>query len=371
MKIAFLKKRFNPFGGAERYLTNLLGLLREERHTIFLITSEWEEIQGVEIVKVNIRNGTSHTSITDYQKKALTALRRVSPECSVSLERIYGTDIYRAGDGCHKRFLQFRRKTEGFLKGLSFRINPLHRKILETEETIFRTTPRIIANSKMVKRDILECYPQIDGEKIDVIYNGVDLKAFTPGGGSDRTALRERFGLPGKAEIVLFIGSDYRRKGLKTLIEAMGKINRPSTYLLVVGRGRKERFLNLSRRLGLEERVIFAGPQAEPTPFYKGADLFVLPTLYDPFSNATIEALASGLPVITSVNNGASEIISHNEDGYILNDPGDSNRLAEYITRTLDERKEMGASARIKAERYPIEKSLKAFLKIIEDWRQE
>ncbi|RMG00599.1 MAG: glycosyltransferase family 1 protein [Nitrospirae bacterium] len=371
MKIAFLKKRFNPYGGAERYLSHLLGLLRGERHKIFLITSEWGETGGVEIVKVNIRKGTSLISITDYQRKAIEALRQVSPDCSVSLERIYGTDIYRAGDGCHKRFLQIRRKTEGFLKGLSFKINPLHRKILKTEEAIFRTTPRIIANSTMVKRDILESYQNIDSEKIEVIYNGVDLEEFAPGGVSDRTALRERFGLSGKAEVILFIGSDYRRKGLKTLLEAMGSIKRQSTYLLVVGRGRRENYRRLLHRLGLEERVIFAGPQTEPGPFYRGADIFVLPTLYDPFSNATIEALASGLPVITSQNNGASEIISHNEDGYILDDPGDSSRLAEYIIRALDERKEMGGNARQKAESYPIEKSLKAFMKTIEEWRRE
>jgi UDP-glucose:(heptosyl)LPS alpha-1,3-glucosyltransferase len=355
----------NLFGGAERYLSSLLNLLKRENHEIFLITSEWEEIPEVEIVQIDIHAGSSLFSTLEFNRRASEALRSISPDCSISLERTPGTDIYRAGDGCHRRWLQIRRKLEGRLKGLSFHLSPLHRSLLGIEERIFLQTPRIIANSRMVKRDILEYYP-VDEDRVDVIYNGVDIDTFSPGDGSERKDLRDRFGIPEDLPIILFMGSDFRRKGLGVLIAALPEIEVEAS-LLVIGRGDTERYAGLASRYGVQDRVVFGGPVRDPRHFYRGADLFVLPTFYDPFSNATIEALASGLPVVTTSHNGASEIIKDGTDGYLVTDPFSQQELAELISRALENLPLLRSEARKTAERYPLRNSLKKFLVVIQE----
>ncbi len=355
----------NLFGGAERYLSSLLNLLRGEKHEIFLITSEWEEIPEVEIVRIDIHAGSSLLSTLEFNRRASEALRRISPDCSISLERTPGTDIYRAGDGCHRRWLQIRRKAEGRLRGLSFHASPLHRSLLSIEEKIFLETPRIIANSLMVKRDILKHYP-VDEDRLDVIYNGVDLETFSPGDGSEREVIRKMFNIPEDHHLLLFMGSDFRRKGLGVLIAALPEIEVEAS-LLVIGRGDTERYAGLASRYGVQDRVVFGGPVRDPRPFYRGADLFVLPTLYDPFSNATIEALASGLPVVTTSHNGASEIIQTGRDGYIVTDPFSRQELSEQISRALENLPLHRSEARKTAERYPLRDSLNRFLEIIKE----
>jgi len=121
----------------------------------------------------------------------------------------------------------------------------------------------------------------------------------------------------------------------------------------------------LADRYGIADKIIFMGTQKEIEKYYAAADLFVLPTLYDPFSNATLEAMASGIPVVTTGNNGAAELIENGKEGFIVNDMFDAQELATYIDAALCGAHRMGEAARRKAVGGAIENTASAFSEII------
>ncbi|GAJ05049.1 unnamed protein product, partial [marine sediment metagenome] len=126
-----------------------------------------------------------------------------------------------------------------------------------------------------------------------------------------REEIREEFNIGNDEFLILFVGSGYRRKGLRYLIEAISLLKEEKPLkVLVVAKGKKRPYLRLARRLGREDKIIFTGGRKDLRKFYAASDLFVLPTVYEPFGNVCLETLASGLPIIVSRAGGAAEIIT-------------------------------------------------------------
>ena len=218
----------------------------------------------------------------------------------------------------------------------------------------------------MVKANIIKHYPAAGG-KIHLIYNGVDLRRFTPENKVKwYEKVRNDLALRHNAKLLLFVGSGFKRKGLQVLIEALSFVENKDTHLLVIGRGHADKFKALADRHGIANRVIFVPPQAEIEKYYAASDLFVLPTLYDPFSNATLEAMASGLPAITTRNNGAAELIENGREGFVLDNMFDPLELAADISAALENTQVMGEAARQKADGFSIDKTACAFAEMIE-----
>jgi UDP-glucose:(heptosyl)LPS alpha-1,3-glucosyltransferase len=279
-------------------------------------------------------------------------------------------DIYRYGGGCHREWLEI--KSKGLLKKLAASLSPFHRAMLRLEKRVFTDTGLkfVAANSRMVKGDILKHY-DLPEEKICVIYNGVDLADFDyPDRGGLRRRIRGEVGIADAATVILFVGSGFERKGLATLIRAVGLLahKEAELKLLVIGRGELSRYAGVARKAGVADRVVFVGPVKGATDYYAAGDIFALPSIYEPFSNACLEAMAAGLPVVTTSRNGASEIIEDGVNGGICQDPSDPQELADKIAPFLDEKKraEAGPLARAEAGKYPIERNIKNFLSLIE-----
>jgi UDP-glucose:(heptosyl)LPS alpha-1,3-glucosyltransferase len=193
----------------------------------------------------------------------------------------------------------------------------------------------------------------------------VDTRRFsTENRAERRRAVRQQCGLPAGAPVILFAGSGYERKGLGTLLKALPLID-GSARVVVAGRGDAKGFGRLATFLGVSERVLFLGPRRDIADLYAASDLFVLPTFYDPFSNATIEAMASGLAVVTTRQNGAAELIEDGEEGYVLDEMLSSAELAEKANASLENINYMGERARRKAERYPISRAAAEFMEVI------
>jgi len=151
-------------------------------------------------------------------------------------------------------------------------------------------------------------------------------------------------------------------KGLGFLIRALAEVKKedhPSLRLLVLGRDRKEPYLRLAKKIGISEEVVFAGSTDEPEKYYGASDFLVHPTFYDACSLTVLEALASGLPVITTHFNGASGIITEGQEGFVISDPRDDQTLMEKISFFLNREKVEKAStaARQLAESYSLEKN--------------
>lgn len=189
-----------------------------------------------------------------------------------------------------------------------------------------------------------------------VIHNGIDLSRFYPSAAAP-AEVRERYGISQHAKLALFVGSLNEHKGTDILLQAMPHVLRevPDASLLVVGEGPAiEGLLALRESLGLQDKVLFAGyiPNTE-VPLYENAcDVFVLPSLREPFGIAAVEAMGCAKPVIASRTGGLAEIIDHGETG-LLTDPGNSEQLAAAIIRVLTDRElsvQLGRNAREKVE---------------------
>jgi UDP-glucose:(heptosyl)LPS alpha-1,3-glucosyltransferase len=238
-------------------------------------------------------------------------------------------------------------------------LNPLHHALLSLERELFLKTPRIIANSEMVKRQIMEYYA-VPQQKITVIYNGVDLERFRPVNAGQKATLRKKLGLPEDSVLALYVGSGFKRKGVPQILRAMAELKRSGTsdvLFVAAGKDRIAKYEKCAADLGIANRVMFLGPRQDIADIYAASDFFVLPTLYDPFSNATLEALASGLPVITSRHNGVAELIENGVQGYVIERLTDPDELAACMSELARKSSSMQASARQLAERFSIEQS--------------
>ena len=332
---------------------------------INVLSHAWVPTEGIRFHRVPVVNAGSFLSTATFNRNACALLKELRASCSVSFERTTCQDIYRAGEGCHAEWLALRKRTEPLYKKISFSINPLHRLLLSLERELFSTTRLIIANSGMVKEQIIRHYG-VREEKITVIHNGVDLERFTPANRDKwRGEVRERLGLRSGERALLFVGSGFRRKGLGTLLEAFALLKEPHSRLVVAGKGETDRYRSRAEGLGISGKVTFLGPYKEIEGLYAAADLFVLPTLYDPFSNATLEAMASGLPVVTSRNTGAAEIISEGQEGYVPDTLSDAREWAGRIDRALDAGAAMGERARKKAEEFSIGRAAGEFAEAV------
>jgi len=193
-------------------------------------------------------------------------------------------------------------------------------------------------------------------KNLSVIYHGVDSAKFNPQQRMNlRAAARTDLALPSNAFAILFIGNDWRNRGLPCLLEAAGMLHDPNVHLLVVGTDSIAPYQQRADQLGLAGRVHFLPPRRDVEYYYSAADAYSGPSLEDTFSLPPAEAMACGLPVITSRATGVSEIIHHNEDGLILENPADAKTLSEWLARLKSDanwRNQLGLAAAEAAARY-------------------
>jgi len=238
---------------------------------------------------------------------------------------------------------------------IALALNPYHWYTLAAERRLFES-PRlraVICNSNMVK-DELRRHFGLDEAKLRVIYSGVDLAAYHPGLRQTwRRCKREELGIAEAAMVFVFVGSGFRRKGLPQLLRALSGLR--EGHLVVVGADKELPALRRkAEQLNLAGRVHFTGGEDDVKPWYAMADCFVLPTLYDPFPNAALEAMACGLPLITSLQCGAAELIESGVEGYVCRDPLDVIELARCLNLAAapGQAQRMGTAARRKVEPY-------------------
>jgi len=328
LNIALVRRGYSPSGGAEAYLKRLAHGIVEAGHEVQLIaTDEWPDDQWPFGAIRRLRGKT----VTVFANE----LEQIRPElrCDVlfSLERVWRCDVYRAGDGVHRAWLARRRKFEIPLKQFMRAANRKHRDLLQLEESLFgkRNAGRVIVASQMVADEIVDFYGY-RADKIDLVRNGVPFGKFRFD--SDlREKSRSELKLKPDQIALLFAGSGWERKGLLFAIEAMAICKNRKLHLLIAGRGNARPYKTRRFLFWREDPVRFVGEVADLRPVYTAADIFILPTIYDPFSNACLEALACGLPVITTRSNGFSEIIENGINGSIIDNPANLTGFRDAI----------------------------------------
>lgn len=361
LTIGFVRRGFSSSGGAESYLARLASGVVEKGHSVRLYTSEWppDEWRFGEITRLEGKSAVAFANeIEKMEARAGRGGSGPASHCNVlmSLERIWRCDVYRAGDGVHRAWLERRIKMGNLFQRFGHLLNRKHAATLELEKSLFaaKGAGRVIANSRMVRDEIVHFYGY-PREKIDLVYNGVPTAAFQIGEES-RMKMRERLGLKDEECAVLFAGTGWERKGLRFAIKA---IEGTEMRLFVAGRGDKQKYR--------DAQVQFLDVVEDMPALYGAVDVFLLPTIYDPFSNACLEALASGLPVVTTRANGLAEIIKSNVHGTILEDPRDINaiRNALQFWSNDTQRKQARIENRVLARQFDISANVDRTLEIL------
>ena len=356
MNITLVRRGYSPTGGAENYLKRFAKALTEAgHHTSLLCTDNWPEAEWPygEVVRLKASTPIRFANAVRRQRDPDSLL--------FSLERIWECDCYRAGDGVHRAWLARRAAFEPAVKRHLRFLNRKHSGILELEESLFklRGARQVITNSHLVKNEIVQefAYPE---EKISVVYNGLSAarSALAP---NAREQARRRWGL--NQPTVLFAGSGWGRKGLRYAIQAVRGL--PSVQLIVAGSGKKPS--------NPPKNVVFLGPIDDMSQAFIAADVFVLPTIYDPFSNACLEALSFGLPVITTTANGFSEIIIPGIHGETIDRPNNVDALRAAIESWSDPEKRSQASNPCKglAAQYPMERNVQETVQVLKQVEQK
>jgi glycosyltransferase involved in cell wall biosynthesis len=234
-------------------------------------------------------------------------------------------------------------KSEGFRK-----VNLNEKFMLEfnaflrsSEKRLMKRADALIAVSQYTKKELTEFY-NVGEEKIHVIYNGVDVEKFKPPS-RGKADLRRELGLASDRRMILFVGRLYSRKGLPTLLQAAREVVKDFTdaQFVISGGGFKqneEKLRKLARQKAIEDNVSFVGyfPDENLPNLYAAADVFVLPALYENFPFAILEAMSTGLPVISTQVGGIPELVIDKQSG-LLTEPGNHEQLADAIVRLLQD----------------------------------
>lgn len=357
MNIGLAIYNFDPKkGGAERYAYDLATDLLKRGHQVYVFCAKAVNLRGAVIAKFDTIKFPRWLRSLSFALNHRRYVKMFPIDVMLGFGNTLLLDVYQSHGGVQRFWME--REIESYDDPKERRIkaallrNSLNQRIQRwVEEYPIRKGQysRIVAISDMVKNHMKEYYG-LEDDNINIVYNGVDTEKFRPDGQKTGEKLK-----------ILFSAGNFRLKGLLPLLHAAGQIakDRKDFRVVVMGRGRKERYEDTIERLEIKDEVTFLGETSSPDEVYRDAHICAHPTFYDACSLTTMEAMASGLPTITTRWNGASALIAPGE-GYIIDGPEDTQSLVDAIRALFNEegRAEMGRKARLKLEGYTIERNV-------------
>jgi UDP-glucose:(heptosyl)LPS alpha-1,3-glucosyltransferase len=347
MNIAFCYESVLPSrGGCETYIADLARRLVADGHEVHLYARRWDNAalpEALRIHRIQIPRVPRFLRPWVFGAACRRALVRANHQVSVGFDKLSGLDVLYPQGGLYAatvehNLLKYRRPLMRRLAGLLKWLDPSHRSFLALDRYQYQRQPLlVVAISDMVRRHFEEYY-QLDPTNLRMVRIAIDLDRFDEcDRPRRRLEWRQHWGLSPEHTVGLFAAMNYRLKGLEPLLHAVALLPAESSFrLLVVGNPDTGGFARLARRLKIADRVRFAGYCGDMRNGYFAADFFVHPTFYDPCSLVVLEALACGLPVITTRYNGAAEVMHPPREGFVLDDPHDHEELAGALKLLLD-----------------------------------
>ena len=345
MRVALVHMRHARSGGTERTLDQLASALAASGHEPVIVCRSHVDPPDprarFEVLRPFAIGGAWRMWSWATAVERFLARRRGGFDLVVGLGKTWSQDVMRLGGGVQRTYIELVHRSRGDGRRRPPSLDLKQRVACAIEDRALRpgAAGTWICNSEMVRRDVLRRFA-LEKSAVVVVHNGVDLERFHPRRRSaEGAALRRALALEPRHVVVLFLGTGYGRKGLRRTIDAFACASRshPDARLVVVGfDAALERYRALAAGRGIAERCHFLGGRADAEACYAASDLYVLPTLYDPFANSTLEALASGLPVVTSDTNGAAELMTPGREGEVISRGEDDEALAERLARWLD-----------------------------------
>lgn len=367
-------------GGAETYIGDLSRRLAADGHEVHLYACRWDAAAlppSTVFHQLAVPKGSRFLRPWRFGRAVEQALAANRHDVTVGFDKTWGQDVLYPQGGLHAASAAHNRRKFA---------NPVVRAVasaakwfdlaawsfvkLERKQYLGELKSTVVVNSRMVQRHFTEFYG-IGPERLRVVHSAIDPGRFAA---TDRPARRfaerRRWDVPDDMPVGLFVAMNYRLKGLTPLIRAVATVPKDKPFkLAVVGHPKFGRYLRLAQSLGVEDRFLFLGHRNDPKDGYFAADFLVHPTFYDPCSLVALEALACGLPVITTKFNGASELLDVPANGLVIDDPHDAHALGNAITTMLDPAYRAAAreSARTAAARWTFEQHYQALLGVFRE----
>jgi len=375
MRIGLVIDQFDPRrGGAEQWTWQFAAELLARDHEVHVVSRRFGgrmlemPIIAHQLVDVRSRIG--------FAEAAERTLRSFGPEVIHDTGAGWYCNVFQPHGGSRlaaaRQNLLLLPQWTRCLKRAASRLLPRYRQFDALAARQYVDDGRIVlALSRRVAADF-QRFHAVPPERIRLIYNGVDTQRFSPAHRARyREEVRRRLGIPKGGLLFLLVAHNFRLKGLPTLLRAMSRWSWRwgPVHLAVVGGKRPGRYVRMARRLGVEASVSFVGSVEDTVPFYAAADVYVQPTFYDPCSLAMLEALASGLPVVTSRFNGAGELLTEDVEGHVLADPADVDALLGRLETLQDAslRDRMGRAARELAIEHTLQHNVDEMLEVYEE----
>jgi len=378
MRLAIIRRQYRPDGGAERIISRLIrGLQARYPIQIRLLTQQWQTHQSNDSQTHNAafkvclcqspkKAWTRAGKFLQFTQAVQTKLKQHEFDIIQAHEKIAGCHIYRAGDGVHKKWLAIRRRHVPRWQAEFWRWDRFHQVTLKAEYDVLHhpNLQAVICNAEQIKQDILQYYPQVAENKLHVIPNGIDLQQFAFADEKAKQQARQQLGFnhTQNTRYALFVGSGFTRKGLADLLHALAQT--PTWQLIVVGSDKKQQYFeHLTKKLGLNARIYFAGRQKNVIPYYQACDLLVHPAWYDPAPNVILEAMSIGRGIICSQGTGNHTLLEEDNSGFVYQT---NDELIDYLTRCNNTAllEKLGKNARKTAEQYSMDAMAQAIMQL-------
>ena len=369
-------------GGAETYIGDLARRLAKDGHRVHLYACRWDAAAlpaATHYHRLDVPDGPRFLRPWRFATACEAALSTANHDVSIGFDKTWGQDVLYPQGGLHAasqhhNLLKYHSKTARFAATLGKMFDPACQSFakLEKKQYLGPDRPVIVVNSRMV-RGHFEQFLGIAPDDVKVIPSAIDPGRFHADDRlKRRQAEREVWGVGPDVPTGLFVAMNYRLKGLAPLIRAAAAVPADKTFrIAVVGHPKFAKYEKLAKSLGVADRFAFRGFKADPKDCYFAADFLVHPTFYDPCSLVVLEALACGLPVVTTQYNGASELLTVPHNGLVVNDPHDAAELGGAIAAMLDPgyRRTASAAARQAATKWTFEDHYRALLDVFGEVR--
>jgi UDP-glucose:(heptosyl)LPS alpha-1,3-glucosyltransferase len=315
MRLAIIRRRYNPYGGAERFIERLIPRLAQRGIESTILAEQWEQnTADARVISIAVSGMSRAARFRSFNSGVKAQLAQQAGQGNgfdliQSHERILGADIYRLGDGVHAAWVKRMQKESSGLRALWLGMDAFHRVVMQTESAMARDSNlQFVANSSLVQQELQDLLA-VPEDRITLIPNGVDTERFGPATPSQKESARGELSratglvIGPDALVIAAVGSGFSRKGIFLLIEACARFK--ECVLLICGKDKASaKAQSLITRLGAGDRIALTGPLEDVKPLLWAADLFSLPSLYDPSSNAVLEALSCGVPVMVTPDVG-------------------------------------------------------------------
>jgi len=378
LKIALVILHADPArGGAERYTVDLAEALRRGGHDASLVASSFAPgARHPSDVHVSAPGATRAGRYVRFLGALDRQLAEVRYDIVHAMLPVRQCDVYHphagiAAETLGSGHLKYEGPVERTLARMANGFNRRRRRFAAVErELLCGRQPLVVLCLSEYIKGIVRKHYTLPEEKLATLINAVDLSRFDPAARPDAgEQIRSRFGISQDKVVALMIAQDFARKGLRDAIGALARLDDPRMVLLVVGKEDTASYRQFARNAGVADRVIFAGPTDDPYAFYRGADLFVLPTRHDPCSLVVLEALVMGVPVVSTVFNGACEVMTDGVHGFVLKDPSDLAALSDAMRTLLDDgrRRDMSKACLALRPELSYEHHLRELLRVYAD----